>query len=337
MITAKTSLALLPALLFAACAQTAPPDPSTPTTAAATTASMRGMQLAALDAMQRAENARDAHAAVLPYAEDAVLEMIGGRTLRGPPAIEAYLRDQMAPAAKLELGVGRVWLKGNVAIAEETFHATPAAAPDIVIGANALSVYTFDAAGRIKHERYYQNQGTLEAQMRREPSAPAVPPLPTAKEVHAGDSPDDAARVAWANGLEAAYTRSDEELLASMDDRMAWRCNLGFVGDSKAAFAKALAPYRAAFPDLAQVADRVFPVEDYVVVEETLSASQKGAFGPFPPSGRPVTWHWAEIWQVQNGKIARGWSYTNFREVLPQLTGTPATPSKEKPPCSVEP
>jgi uncharacterized protein (TIGR02246 family) len=335
--TTKTCLVSLLSLFTVAACASAPPPAPTPTTAAAPAASMRDVQLAAIDAMERAENARDAHAAAAPYAEDAVIDLVGGRTLRGRAAIEEYLKEQMAPAAKLEVRVGRVWLKGDVAIVDETIHATPRSAPDVALGLNALSVMTFDRAGKVTHERHYQNQGTLDAQMEREKDALAVPPLPSAREVHAGASPDDAGRVAWANALEAAYTESDEKLLASMDEGLTWSCNLGFNGKSKSEFATPLAHFRTGFPDLKQVADRVWPVEDFVIVEETLTGTHKGKFGPFAPSGRPIAWRWAEIWQVKDGKIARGWSYANFREVLPQLTGEPARPSKSKPPCSIEP
>jgi ketosteroid isomerase-like protein len=336
--TTKTCLASLVAILtIAACASAPAPAASTPTAAITPAASRRETQLAALDAIEHAENARDAHAATAPYADDAVVDLVGGRTLRGHAAIEGYLKEQMVPAAKLQVAFGRVWLKGDVAIVEGTFHATPAAAPDLTIGANTLSVLTFDRAGKVAHERHYQNQGTLDAQMDREKDAPPVPPLPATREVYAGDSPDDTARVAWAHGVEAAYTESDDKLLAAMDDRVTWRCNLGFNGNSKAEFAAPLARYRVAFPDLTQVADRVWPVEDFVIVEETLKATQKGKFGPFAASGRPIVWRWAEIWHVKDGKIARGWSYANFREVLPQLTGEPPKASKAKPPCSIEP
>ena len=37
----------------------------------------------------------------------------------------------MAPASKLEIAVGRVWLRGDVTVVEETFRATPAAAPGV--------------------------------------------------------------------------------------------------------------------------------------------------------------------------------------------------------------
>jgi predicted ester cyclase len=121
-----------------------------------------------------------------------------------------------------------------------------------------------------------------------------------------------------------------------MDEHLGWRCNLGFTGDSRAQMEKVLVRWRAAFPEQDVKADSVFAVGDFVIVEETLRAKHEGKFGPFAPTGHTITWHMAEIWEMHGDKIARGWSYANFREALPQLGGEDERPAT-KPPCSVDP
>jgi hypothetical protein len=77
-------------------------------------------------------------------------------------------------------------------------------------------------------------------------------------------------------------------------------------------------------------------VEDYVIVEELLNATQDGDLGSFKASHRPVQWHWLEIWQVKDAKITHGWSWANFEELRPQIAPAGA---KRKPrmACQVEP
>jgi uncharacterized protein (TIGR02246 family) len=311
---------------------------STALSSAAAPRSLRDAQLAALDSLRAAVEAKDAHAAAAVYAQDAVVEPAGGKPQRGRAAIEAAMRDQLAPASTVRMGFGRVWLKGDVAIVEAAFRAAPLAgsrAHDV--GETELSVLWFDATGHIAREHAYQEQATLDAQASGEADAEPIPSIPTKTEVHAADTgADDAKIVAWANGVEAAESRSDAEGLAAFDEHVTWDCALGFHGTSRADLAKALGHWRAAFPDEKWVATQVWPVEDYVIVEETFTGTQKGKFGPLEASGKAVTWRWAEVWQVKDGHIARGWSWANFNELRAQIAG-PVPPPSVKAACSVEP
>jgi uncharacterized protein (TIGR02246 family) len=321
-------------------------QPGAPLTAAAAASapvvpgrSQRDQQLATLDAMRAADEAKDARALAALYAEDATVTRFGGRSLRGRAEIEDALRGMMAPAAAVRSGFGRVWLKGDVAIAEETFNATvPGGTPAPSIGTTMLEVMWFDAQGRIRQEHDYLNQSTLDAQARGELEQHPVPPIPLSTEVHVGvDSPADAKTIAWAKEYEAAASRSDEGALAGMDDHVSWRCVLGFSGESKDDMAHALAGWRTAFPDQRSDVENAWPIEDFIVVEYTFTATHKGKFAVFEPTNHPIVWHWAEVWQMKDGRIARGWSYTNFKEVRAQLGGKPLSAPASKPACSIDP
>jgi uncharacterized protein (TIGR02246 family) len=339
-------------LSVAACA--ASPSPTggiaAPQPPSAPRASLRDRQLATLDALKRAEEAKDPRAVAALYTDDAVVVPFGGRTLRGRAEIEQGEAHAFAPAASIRASDARVWLKDDVAIVDWRFNAalaSPAKAP--AVGTTELSVMWFSPDGRIREEHEYMNEGTLRLQAEGDPNAPALPDVPATPEVHDGPPADEARAVAWANHYEDAASRDDAAAIAMMDEHITWRCSLGFTAESREPFPAVLAHWRAAFPDMHWQPDHVWPVEDFIIVEETMTGTHKGKIGPYDASGRPVKWHWAEVWQMKDGRIAHGWSYANFRELRPQVTDAPASASpkgadanngaasKAEIPCSYEP
>jgi ketosteroid isomerase-like protein/predicted ester cyclase len=325
---------------LAACAGTSPPAAgiAAPQAPEASRATLRERQLATLDALKRGVEARDARAIAALYTDDAVVVPFGGRTLRGRAEIERSEARQLAPAAAVRASDARIWLKGDVAIVDWRFNATlasPAKAP--AVGTTELSVMWFAPDGRIREEHEYMNQGTLRLQAEGDEHAPPLPDVPATVEVHDGPAADEARAVAWANRYEDASSRDDAAAVSMMDEHITWRCSLGFSAESREPFPAVLAHWRAAFPDMHWQADHVWPVEDFIIVEETLTGTHKGKIGPFEGSGRPVKWHWAEVWQVKDGRIAHGWSYANFGELRPQVSDAPAPAAKAEIPCSFEP
>ncbi len=233
----------------------------------------------------------------------------------------------------------RIWLKGDVAIADWHFRAAlaqPARAREV--GTTELAILWFAPDGRVREEHDYMNQGTLDMQADGEEHAPAPPDVPATSDVHDGPA-DDARAVAWTHRYEDACSNDDAAAISMMDEHITWRCTLGFQAESREPFPGVLAHWRAAFPDMHWTADHVWPVEDFVVVEETMTGTHKGKLGPFDGSGRPVTWHWAEVWQLKDGRIAHGWSYASFRELRAQVqpSSEPAPAARADVPCSAEP
>jgi predicted ester cyclase len=242
----------------------------------------------------------------------------------------------LAPAQSMQVAFPRIWLKGDVAVVEAVFRAThPASSGIHDVGEDAVFVLEFDRAGKIARELDYQENATLAAQAVGEDGAPAIPALPTTREVHiGGDSPRDASLIAWANDVEARESKSLTDALSVMDEHVAWDCALGFHGTSRDEFAKPLAHWFAAFPDMRFTATRVWPVEDYVIVDELFEGTQDGEFAGIAPTHKRVTWHWLEIWQHRDGKIVHGWSWANFEELEKQLQGP--VEHKVKHACALE-
>jgi uncharacterized protein (TIGR02246 family) len=302
--------------------------------------SARDPRLTTLDALRAAVEVKDARAVAALYADDAVVEPMGGRAQHGRAAIEAATRAEFEPAASIRLAFPRVWLKDDVAIVEAVFRAThPPASGLHDVGQSEAITFWFDHAGKITHERSYQEQEHLDDQAAGDPGADPLPEIPATTEVHVATSgADDARTIAWANDMEAQNSASDAHMIASLAEPFRWDCSLGFHSSSRPAFAKALASWRTRFPDEKYVATNVWPVGDYVVVEELFTGTHEGDIGPLKASHHPVSWHWLEIWQVKDGKIARGWSWTNFGELLPQIAlEPPQSLAKARSACSVEP
>jgi ketosteroid isomerase-like protein len=289
--------------------------------------------------MRSAIEAKDAHALAALYADEAVVEPIGGQPQHGRAAIEAAARAEMDPAESIRVAFSRMWIKGDLAVVEAVFHAKhPAASGLHDVGGTEISTMWFDRDGRIARERSYSEQASLESQAQGDADADPIPELPTTTEVHvARDTTHDAERIAWAQDMEAKNSASDEHTLATLADPFRWDCALGFHGSSRDAFAKALAGYRTRFPDEKWVATNVWPVEDYLIVEELFTGTHEGDMGPFKASHRPVQWHWLEIWQVKDAKIAHGWSWANFDELKSQIQLQPDNKRKPAAACLVQP
>jgi uncharacterized protein (TIGR02246 family) len=278
-----------------------------------------------LDRMRSALEARDAHALAALYADDAVLTVAGAPPVRGRAAIEAALAAQLGPAQSVQVALSRVWLADRVAILEVPFRASHAPDKHLGdVGTTDAIVLWFDAGGRIVQEHDYQEQGTIDAQAAREADAPALPTLPATTEVHRGPA---RVRVALADELMAASSTSDDLLLARMDEQVHWDCVLGLHGTSRSDVARALAHLRQVFPHQAWKAVNAWAVDDYVLVEEQLDATQDGKFGDLEASHRPITWHFFEVWKVDGDRVVRGWTFANFEElehqVAPERAGKP--------------
>jgi hypothetical protein len=78
-------------------------------------------------------------------------------------------------------------------------------------------------------------------------------------------------------------------------------------------------------------------VDGFAIVEHTMSGTQKGPFGPFAASHKPVTdWHWVDILQPTGDRlVAHGWGFSNLMEyqqhVIPNLPpGAPLPGGIEK-------
>jgi ketosteroid isomerase-like protein/predicted ester cyclase len=330
---------LAPFLFLAAChaapaATTAAPA-STPAPAAA-----RDPRLDVLDRMRDAIEARDAHALAALYAPDAELDTAGAHPVRGRDAIEADARAEMAPAKVIHSAIARVWLTGDVAIVESVFRVHHGKdSPMYDVGESELDVLWFDRGGAIVREHAYRDQPTLDAQARGDADGPELPVLPDQPEVYTATGAADDATLAWARDAEAKASSSDGDASVYADDLMLDCLPGHFHGTSLAEFSGAMAAYRKAIPDMRFTPTKMWVVGDYVIMEDVISGTQQGDLDGVAASDKPIAWHWARVWRLDHGKVARGWQWGNFGELYGEIGAPPAQPGAKPvhPACSVSP
>jgi steroid delta-isomerase-like uncharacterized protein len=64
-----------------------------------------------------------------------------------------------------------------------------------------------------------------------------------------------------------------------------------------------------------QVEDRII-AGDKVVARTTHTATHKGTFRGFPPTGKRFSYRTIDIWRVEDGKLAEHWDISDAEEVL---------------------
>jgi steroid delta-isomerase-like uncharacterized protein len=76
----------------------------------------------------------------------------------------------------------------------------------------------------------------------------------------------------------------------------------------------------AAFPDLEITVKDMIAEGDKVVARVTVRASHKGTFmGSILPTGKEVTFHGIDIFQINNGKIVGRWNQRDLLGLMQQL------------------
>ena len=75
----------------------------------------------------------------------------------------------------------------------------------------------------------------------------------------------------------------------------------------------------AMFPDSIQTVTHLVAEGDLVALWSTYEGTQKGAMGPFPPSGAKVKFDFGAVFRMQSGKIAEWWVIWDNMTILRQL------------------
>jgi len=85
-------------------------------------------------------------------------------------------------------------------------------------------------------------------------------------------------------------------------------------------YGRAALDYRVAFPDLTVTIEDVFAVGDRVAVRGIDRGTHQGDFMGRPPTGRPVTATWIEIFSMRGGKAVEGWVESDTQRMLDQIS-----------------
>ena len=76
-----------------------------------------------------------------------------------------------------------------------------------------------------------------------------------------------------------------------------------------------------AFPDFHTTIDHILAEDDKVVVFTTTNGTHQGPFilAPVPPTGKQVTFKTADIYRIENGKIAEHWDVIESLDMLREI------------------
>lgn len=306
-------------------ADTTPPPPAKPSLAELVPQTMKGIG----DAF----NAHDAKKVASFYSEDCVIQAYGTQDREG------HGRDDVAKATQFVLdgfsdiksAPQRVWMKGNVVIAEIAWAGTNSAdfigikASKKPAGQLRLHVMWFNDDGLIKEQHEYGDTSGLMQQLKGAKGAPPVPVVPTnPPEMHvAKGTPDEDKLADMGKGMDDIFSKDDPKGVAAglADDADYW---LNYVSKGatkgKKDLTNELTTWFKAFPDQKWTVTNAWGIDGYLIEEHTMSGTQKGPMGPVAASNKPVAnWHFAEIIQpTADGKMQHGWGYANLLEALAQ-------------------
>ncbi len=115
----------------------------------------------------------------------------------------------------------------------------------------------------------------------------------------------------------------DEVVAADMHRHSA--ATAGVTIENLAQFKAFLQEDFAAVPDSILKIDVMFSKGDLVAVRALYKGTQRGSWGPFPPSNKRLELPYISIIRVENGRIAEIWVEWDNLNALQQLGHVPAT------------
>jgi ketosteroid isomerase-like protein len=304
-------------------ADTTPPPPPKPTLAELIPQALKGIA--------EAFNAHDGKVIASYFTEDAVTDAYGEPTAHGRDELTKVMEGLFATFGDSRSVPTRVWIKGNVVVAETVWTGTMTGdfmgmkATKKPVGEYRVDVMQFNDDGLVKEMHEYGDDAGLMAQMSGKKGAPPLPALPTnMPELHVSKGAPEEDRLAdWAKARGDTFSNGDVKaaVATNADDGDYW---LNFTGapatKGKKDLSKDLEGFFKAFPDQKWTTVSALGIDGFAIVEHTMTGTQKGRLGALPASNKAVRdWHWLDIMQpTADGKLQHGWGFANLVEVLAQ-------------------
>jgi steroid delta-isomerase-like uncharacterized protein len=293
----------------------------------------------ALKGIADAVNAHDAKKIASYYADDAIIAAYGYPATNGHDGVAMMLQSMFAALPDLKSAAPRIWIKGNVAVVETVWSGTMTGdflslkATKKPAGNQGVFVYTFNDDGLVKEARQYGDDAGFLAQMKGSKGAPPVPVVPTsAPEIHvAKGTPDEDKLADWVKSIDETVSKGDAAATAALvsDDGDVWtNVAAAPAAKGKKDLSKAVGAWTKALADQRWSTTNSWGIDGYAIIEHSVSATQKAAFGTLPASTKAITgWHWIGIVQpTADNKIAHAWGYANALEAG-QQTGALKLPA----------
>lgn len=287
-----------------------------------------------------AMQAKDAKKLASLYADSGVIKFPGMPDTVGRDAIAGMWQKNFDAFPDSKSAPSRIFVKGDVAVVEWTWTGTqtkdmgPIKATEKKVGVNGADVMWFNPDGQIKESHTYMDMGTVMSQLgvSKQKARPLATLPSTPPQMVMGGGADEQKNVDAVTKMMGAFEKkNDADFLGAAADDIAWDdMTMPDTMKGKAAGKKFFKDVTTAFPDLKVSIQNSWGVGDYVIMEDTMQGTMKGAFMGIPAKNKPVNMHGLDIVQMKDGKVVHGWTYANGAEMAQQLGLVPA-PGAEAP------
>jgi len=195
------------------------------------------------------------------------------------------------------------------------------------VGLLMAHIVEFDATGmQVTRDTGYFEEGTMLAQLGvlKQPARPVMAPTGTAATVViARNDAAETANLAAARAMVETFNKHD---LKGLEATMADNYKLIEIGQSadkdKKGSLASTKEFFAGFPDVASTPTSTWAAGDYVVIEGSISGTNKGplpSMGITKATGKTVKGRFFEILKYENGKIIEDWLFYNGAAFAAQL------------------
>jgi steroid delta-isomerase-like uncharacterized protein len=346
----KVSFALAIAFVLAACGggeeNQAPKTPATPPAATtaptpATTAeapkeeakpkeSLAELQQKTVKGLIEAINAHDAKKLSGFYAEGGVVKIAGAPAdASGREAIAQSYTKLFEAFKDYTTAPSRVFMKGDIVVVEWAFNGTHTGdlwgikASEKKVGAQGVDVLWFTPEGHVKEHHVYYDGGTILSQIGiSKQKARSIPTLASSPQsVTSNGSADETKNVdAMKNMATAMDGKKEADWLGTMSDTVEWDdMTQPQTSKGKGEAKKFFKEMTTAFPDVKTTVTNSWGVGDFAITENSWTGTHKAAFFGIPATKKSVTVKSIEIAQLKDGKLVKGWSYSNGADFAQQL------------------
>lgn len=288
------------------------------------------LQAKTLKAYFEATNARDAKKLAALYTDGAVVKIAGAPSdASGREAVAQSYEKLFGAFGDYKVAPSRVFVKGDVAIVEWAFNATHTGdlwgikATEKKVGSPGVDVLWFSPEGQIKEQHTYYDGGTILAQIGlSKQKARAIPTLAAAPQIITSTgSADETKNVEVTKSANAAFeAKKEADWLATVGDNIEWDdATQAQPAKGKAEAKKYFKEITTAFPDVKSSISSSWAFGDIVVSETSWTGTHKAAVFGIPATKKSVTMKGLDIEQLKDGKVVKGWSYSNGADFMQQL------------------
>jgi steroid delta-isomerase-like uncharacterized protein len=277
-----------------------------------------------------AMNAHDAKKLASFYSDGAIVKQAGApQETSGKEAIAQSYAKLFEAFPDFKSGASRVFVKGDQVAVEWAFNGTHKGdlygmkATEKPVGSMGIDVNWFTPEGLVKEQHVYFDLGTILSQtgVSKQKARP-IPAIPSKAEVIVSNGgPEEAKNIETVKAITAALDgKKEADFLGLLADNVEYDDYTQPQGmKGKADGKKFFKEMTTGFPDAKHTITNTLAVNDYVITEGTMEGTHKGSFFGIAPTKKTVNVKNLTIFQIKDGKMVKGWAYSNGADFAMQL------------------